>query len=114
MSNKTQLQANNLMLNTFVRRINAAKDVAASLPEAGSGGSVDPISGMRIVTIPSSTNVYSIEPNVYYKFNSPTASNIKLTLMPGPSGQINEYVIEMPVENADTVITFSPTSTRLW
>lgn len=37
MSNKTQLQANNLMLNTFINRINAAKDVAASLPEAGSG-----------------------------------------------------------------------------
>lgn len=35
MSNKTQLQANNLRLNTFINRINIAKDIAASLPEAG-------------------------------------------------------------------------------
>lgn len=35
MSNKTQLQANNLRLNAFINRINAAKDIAASLPEAG-------------------------------------------------------------------------------
>jgi hypothetical protein len=39
MSNKTQLQTNNTNLDTPIARVNAAKDTAASLPEAGSGGS---------------------------------------------------------------------------
>jgi hypothetical protein len=39
MSNKTQLQTNNTALDALITRVNAAKDVAASLPEAGSGGS---------------------------------------------------------------------------
>lgn len=39
MSNKTQLQTNNNKLDTLITRVNAAKEVAASLPEAGSGGS---------------------------------------------------------------------------
>ena len=39
MSNKTQLQTNNSALDGYIARINAAKEVAASLPEAGGGGS---------------------------------------------------------------------------
>lgn len=47
MSNKTQLQTNNTTLDGYIARINAAKDVAASLPEAGgSGGSVEAWSGV--------------------------------------------------------------------
>ena len=38
MSNKTQLQTNNLALDGYITRINAAKNTAASLPSAGSGG----------------------------------------------------------------------------
>lgn len=38
MSNKTQLQTNNATLDSYITRINAVKDIAASLPEAGSGG----------------------------------------------------------------------------
>lgn len=38
MSNKSQLQTNNNKLDALITRVNAAKDVAASLPEAGSGG----------------------------------------------------------------------------
>jgi hypothetical protein len=41
MSNKTQLQTNNTNLQSFIDRINAAKDTAASLPEAGGGGSLE-------------------------------------------------------------------------
>lgn len=37
MSNKTQLQTNNAALDTLITRVNAAKDTAASLPDAGSG-----------------------------------------------------------------------------
>ena len=44
MSNKTQLQTNNASLDGYIARINAAKEVAASLPEAGgSGGSVETV-----------------------------------------------------------------------
>ena len=39
MSNKTQLQTNNASLDGYIARINAAKEVAASLPEAGGSGS---------------------------------------------------------------------------
>ena len=38
MSNKTQLQTNNANLDALITRVNAAKDVAASLPDAGGGG----------------------------------------------------------------------------
>jgi hypothetical protein len=38
MSNKTQLQTNNTALDGYIARINAAKEVAASLPEAGGSG----------------------------------------------------------------------------
>lgn len=37
MSNKTQLQTNNIALDALITRVNAAKDIAASLPEAGEG-----------------------------------------------------------------------------
>ena len=39
MSNKIQLQTNNNALDALIARVNAAKDTAASLPEAGSGSS---------------------------------------------------------------------------
>ena len=48
MSNKAQLQTNNTALDGYIARINAAKDVAASLPEAGSGGGG---SGSRTVRV---------------------------------------------------------------
>lgn len=43
MSNKTQLQTNNTALDGYIARINAAKEVAAGLPESGGsgGGSVE-------------------------------------------------------------------------
>lgn len=39
MSNKTQLQTNNINLDALITRVSAAKDVAASLPSAGGGAS---------------------------------------------------------------------------
>lgn len=41
MSNKTQLQTNNTALDGYIARINAAKDVVASLPEAGGSGKME-------------------------------------------------------------------------
>lgn len=49
MSNKTQLQTNNTALDGYIARINAAKEVAASLPDAGSGGGED--SGSTLETV---------------------------------------------------------------
>lgn len=37
MSNKNQLQANNATLSEYIDRVNAVKDVASTLPEAGGG-----------------------------------------------------------------------------
>lgn len=55
MLNKTQLQTNNTALDGYIARINAAKDVAASLPEAGSGGGSG--GGLETVTISVSCTV---------------------------------------------------------
>lgn len=38
MSNKIQLQINNINLQSLITRVNAAKDIAASLPEASGPG----------------------------------------------------------------------------
>jgi hypothetical protein len=52
MSNKTQLQTNNTALDGYIARINAAKEVAANLPDAGgSGGGSDENFETSIVTI---------------------------------------------------------------
>lgn len=40
MSNKTQLQTNNLTLDSYITRINEVKEVAAGLPDAGGGGGI--------------------------------------------------------------------------
>lgn len=54
MSNKTQLQTNNTALDGYITRINAAKEVAVGLPEAGGsgGGSVETYSGKISFFIP--------------------------------------------------------------
>jgi len=56
MSNKTQLQTNNTALDALITRVNAAKDVAASLPEAGGGGGATTVS--VTVNNQSSSEVY--------------------------------------------------------
>lgn len=56
MSNKTQLQTNNTTLDGYIARINTAKDIAASLPNAGSEGGSGANFKTSIVTL--STPVY--------------------------------------------------------
>lgn len=41
MSNKTQLQTNNTVLDALITRVSVAKDTVASLPEAGGGSSYE-------------------------------------------------------------------------
>ena len=48
MSNKTQLQTNNTNLDALISRVNAAKNVAASLPEAGGGDVSNDIVYVRV------------------------------------------------------------------
>ena len=60
MSSKTQLQTNNSALDGYIARINAAKEVVASLPEAGSGGG----SGVNTIKITSNGPVlYGFDAN---------------------------------------------------
>lgn len=68
MSNKTQLQTNNTALDGYIARINAAKETAASLPDAGSGGSGG---GTISVTVNNS----SMNPVYYWDANG-TINNV--------------------------------------
>ena len=58
MSNKTQLQTNNTALDGYIARINAAKEVAAGLPEAGGGGSGGGTISVTVVNNSSSPVYY--------------------------------------------------------
>lgn len=49
MSNKTQLQTNNTALDGYIARINAAKEVAASLPDVGGGGSSEDLEALEVL-----------------------------------------------------------------
>lgn len=49
MSNKAQLQTNNTALDALITRVNAAKDAAASLPEAGGGSGGESFDNCTIV-----------------------------------------------------------------
>lgn len=74
MSNKTQLQTNNTALDALITRVNAAKDVAASLPEAGGGSG-----GTNLETI---TIIYDKLPDpgsmVYYLDGTMTLQELTL------------------------------------
>lgn len=65
MSNKTQLQTNNADLQSLIDRINAAKDTAASLPEAGGGDSLETCTVSLGIEGPTMTDslVYYINEN---------------------------------------------------
>ena len=52
MSNKTQLQTNNTALDGYIARINAAKEVAAGLPEAGGGGGGGSVETCTVQVLP--------------------------------------------------------------
>lgn len=63
MSNKTQLQTNNNALDGYIARINAAKEVAATLPEAGGGsggGSIETYTGSISALMGPDLNSYTI------------------------------------------------------
>ena len=79
MSNKTQLQTNNTALDALITRVNAAKDVAASLPEASDGsGSVPIVETCAITFNYSSTSTMILSSICYTKLsdNGPEVVNL--------------------------------------
>jgi hypothetical protein len=66
MSNKTQLQTNNTALDALITRVNAAKDVAPSLPDVGGGGSGDETPAFLVEFIYSDPPGVVEAPTVYY------------------------------------------------
>lgn len=67
MSNKTQLQANNTILDNYISRINAAKDVAAGLPEAGAGGGTIESCTITINSLlDPGTSIYYVDGNMTF------------------------------------------------
>lgn len=84
MSNKTQLQTNNTTLDGYIARINAAKEVAASLPEAGgsSGGSVETIT-ITCTTLPDpGTVIYYMDETMTLQQKS-VGKNAQYTIVKG-------------------------------
>jgi hypothetical protein len=108
MSNKTQLQTNNANLQSFIDRVNAAKDIAASLPDAGTGGggSIDPISGMPIVRIPGGTSSLEMQPNTYYILEQPVSLSLNISFASGTTDTVSEYVAEIRADDDDINIFY--------
>lgn len=66
MSNKTQLQTNNTTLDGYIARINAAKEVAAGLPEAG-GSIISESCEVSLETAgiaPETPTIYYVSPDM--------------------------------------------------
>lgn len=76
MSNKTQLQTNNTALDALITRVNAAKDIAASLPDAGGSGGGD----VETCTVQFGTSSYA-------------SLNVYATIL-DDDGNITAYTIE--------------------
>lgn len=78
MSNKTQLQQYNNELSALISRVNAAKDTAASLPEAGGGGGA-----LETITITLPNDRLDPGSMVYYL--DPTMSLALIDIIEGDS-----------------------------
>lgn len=90
MSNKTQLQTNNTALDALITRVNAAKDTAASLSEAGGGSGGGSVETCTVtinvnqplvlyeyaVIIKESDGIISVINDVYRQGNTVTIPNI--------------------------------------
>lgn len=89
MSNKTTLQNNNTLLANYVSRVNVAKETAASLPEAGGGGSTAvetcsvTITGGSSDYYPVNVGYTSVDTNgeIIYKHDTCSSSSITITCL---------------------------------
>lgn len=66
MSNKVQLQTNNTALDALITRVNAAKNTAASLPEAGGSGGEVSVKTCTVTFNVTSNGYLTCDPQVYY------------------------------------------------
>lgn len=81
MSNKTQLQTNNTNLDALITRVNAAKDTAASLPDAGNGSGSGNIETCTVtLTVPNITCYYIDGNTLELKTTTTTYDNDTTTI----------------------------------
>lgn len=90
MSNKTTLQNNNTLLANYVSRVNVAKETAASLPEAGSGGGNTAVETCTVTITGNASSYYpvnvgytSVDTNgeIIYKHDTCSSSSITITCL---------------------------------
>ena len=108
MSNKTQLQTNNSALDALITRVNAAKDTAASLPEAGSGGGSVETCTLELTTNTQLTYVnYSTmdsDGKIKWEQVSKVSNSISLTVICGTLVQVmSQMSTNMTLSKASSV-----------
>ena len=108
MSNKTQLQTNNSALDALITRVNAAKDTAASLPEAGSGGGSFETCTLELTTNTQLTYVnYSTmdsDGKIKWEQVSKVSNSISLTVICGTLVQVmSQMSTNMTLSKASSV-----------
>ena len=97
MSNKTQLQTNNTNLDALITRVNAAKDTAASLPDAGNGSGSGASFTQGIFTL-EDNGMYEPGLNQYVAhatdLNLSSRNAVHITSV-GPSGSIRGIALSL-------------------
>lgn len=104
MSNKTQLQTNNTALDGYIARINAAKETAASLPDAGSGGSGSNIATTEVLVNSQFTRIFTTiytNNTISAAYYTPASYNFDLGVPNTLSG--SALVITSPVADVRVV-----------
>lgn len=101
MSNKQQLQTNNIKLDALIERVNAAKDTAASLPEAGGSGGTGSIETC-VVTFTS--NAPPMEFPTYYYTDGASLTIKSITTITG--------TITVPVNTIIAITGWNSVSTH--
>lgn len=129
--NKTQLQTNNTALASLTDRVLAAKDTAAALPDAGSGGAVETFdllasgsitgSGNSTITIPHSCGVVPKMLQLFYQRGSEAYSvsgmvlyrsqdNLFTGFVFGYAGSTTVFATSYPSMLADATILWDKSS----
>ena len=94
MSNKTQLQTNNTKLDALITRVNSAKDVAASLPEASSSENLESVIAEQETLITELSTVLDNKASGGGGGSNLTNSSVTLTGSLGGLTTIYNYIDE--------------------
>ncbi|MEE1084285.1 MAG: hypothetical protein UH850_11230 [Paludibacteraceae bacterium] len=109
MSNKTQLQTNNTALDGYIARINAAKEIAASLPEVGSGGGNIETCKVNVISNGVGGNIFSNRVFCTFYTNGKLES-VNFYYSPNNITTISSYVVKgsiMAFENATNLVSIT-------